>query len=203
MRWAADAFLRARRSRCGGCACCHVARCCPCWAHPCTPRSQARRRVRLVQTCRHASVVKQWCCSGGRAGPRLCGPWLSPPKHCEAHTSMVLRRRCLTRARGWRQSLSKLRELPPSAWVFCGHEYTQSNAKFASKVDPDNAVLAARAAEIKELRAQARGPARSALFCVQASRSWLCCCRESLSKRAQCACNRTPRSALPCTGLLC
>jgi len=88
--------------------------------------------------------------------------------HCEAHTSMVQRRRCLTRARGWRQSLSKLRELPPSAWVFCGHEYTQSNAKFAARVDPDNAALAARAAEIKELRAQARGPARAlpALVCA-------------------------------------
>ena len=55
---------------------------------------------------------------------------------------------------GWLQSLSKLRELPPSAWVFCGHEYTQSNAKFAAKLDPDNAALAERVARINELRAQ-------------------------------------------------
>ena len=52
------------------------------------------------------------------------------------------------------QSLSKLRELPPSTWVFCGHEYTQSNAKFAMKIDHENTALAQRAAHIDELRAQ-------------------------------------------------
>ena len=52
------------------------------------------------------------------------------------------------------QSLAKLRELPPSTAVFCGHEYTQSNARFARKVDSGNAALAERAARIDELRAQ-------------------------------------------------
>lgn len=52
------------------------------------------------------------------------------------------------------QSLAKLRELPASTWVFCGHEYTQSNAKFAKKIDHGNTALAQRAAHIDELRAQ-------------------------------------------------
>lgn len=52
------------------------------------------------------------------------------------------------------QSLAKLRELPASTWVFCGHEYTQSNAKFAKEIDHENTALAQRAAHIDELRAQ-------------------------------------------------
>jgi hydroxyacylglutathione hydrolase len=51
-------------------------------------------------------------------------------------------------------SLSKLRKLPGDTRVYCGHEYTQSNAKFALSVDPDNAALKARAAEVDALRAK-------------------------------------------------
>ena len=35
-------------------------------------------------------------------------------------------------------SLKKLAALPPETIVYCGHEYTQANAKFALTVDPDN-----------------------------------------------------------------
>jgi hydroxyacylglutathione hydrolase len=51
-------------------------------------------------------------------------------------------------------SLSKLRKLPGDTRVYCGHEYTQSNAKFALTVDPDNAALKARATEVDALRAK-------------------------------------------------
>ncbi|MGH7033601.1 MAG: hydroxyacylglutathione hydrolase, partial [Stellaceae bacterium] len=51
------------------------------------------------------------------------------------------------------QSLSKLKALPPETRVFCAHEYTQSNARFALTVEPKNAVLAARAKRIDEMRA--------------------------------------------------
>ena len=50
-------------------------------------------------------------------------------------------------------SLSKLAALPAQTQVYCGHEYTQSNARFALTVDPDNAKLKALANEIDELRA--------------------------------------------------
>lgn len=56
-----------------------------------------------------------------------------------------------TPAQFW-DSLSRLRALPPSTRVYCGHEYTQSNAKFALHVDPDNAALQARAADVAKLR---------------------------------------------------
>lgn len=51
------------------------------------------------------------------------------------------------------RSLMKLARLPGSTQVYCGHEYTQANARFALSVDADNALLVERAAEIDRLRA--------------------------------------------------
>jgi len=51
------------------------------------------------------------------------------------------------------KSLSRLRQLPEATNVYCGHEYTQSNARFALTVDPANRELKERAAEIDRLRA--------------------------------------------------
>lgn len=50
-------------------------------------------------------------------------------------------------------SLGALGALPDDTLVCCGHEYTESNARFALTVEPDNAALVARAAEVKALRA--------------------------------------------------
>ncbi|KNG94325.1 hydroxyacylglutathione hydrolase [Pseudaestuariivita atlantica] len=50
-------------------------------------------------------------------------------------------------------SLQKLAALPDSTVVYCAHEYTASNAAFALTVDPDNAALKDRAAEVSRLRA--------------------------------------------------
>jgi len=41
-------------------------------------------------------------------------------------------------------SLSRLRSLPDNMRVYCAHEYTQSNARFAVTVETDNAQLMAR-----------------------------------------------------------
>lgn len=51
-------------------------------------------------------------------------------------------------------SLLKLRALPDDFKLYCGHEYTASNVKFALTVDPDNAALQVRAAEVAKLRAE-------------------------------------------------
>lgn len=50
-------------------------------------------------------------------------------------------------------SLKRLSDLPDQTRIYCGHEYTQSNARFAVTVEPDNDALIARAAEIDRLRA--------------------------------------------------
>jgi hydroxyacylglutathione hydrolase len=49
-------------------------------------------------------------------------------------------------------SLHKLARLPGDTLVCCGHEYTQSNARFALTVEPDNAALRRRAQEVDRLR---------------------------------------------------
>jgi hydroxyacylglutathione hydrolase len=44
-------------------------------------------------------------------------------------------------------SLKKLRDLPGDTRVYCGHEYTLANIRFAQTIEPDNAALKSRAAE--------------------------------------------------------
>lgn len=51
-------------------------------------------------------------------------------------------------------SLQKIAAMPPQTRLYCAHEYTQSNARFAVTVDPDNAALKRRAAEIDAKRAK-------------------------------------------------
>lgn len=52
------------------------------------------------------------------------------------------------------ESLKKLRALPDDTRIYCGHEYTASNVKFALGIEPDNAALKARADEVAKLRAE-------------------------------------------------
>ena len=54
------------------------------------------------------------------------------------------------------RSVSQFGALPPSTRLYCGHEYTQSNARFALSVEPSNAALQQRAAEVDRLRAEGR-----------------------------------------------
>src|SRR5712672_907322 len=50
-------------------------------------------------------------------------------------------------------SLLKLRALPDDFRLYCGHEYTAANVKFALTVEPDNPALKARAEQVARLRA--------------------------------------------------
>lgn len=58
-----------------------------------------------------------------------------------------------TAAQMW-TSLNKLMALPDDTTVYCAHEYTQSNARFALSVEPQNTALVARAKEIDVKRAR-------------------------------------------------
>lgn len=51
------------------------------------------------------------------------------------------------------RSLKVLSALPADTAIYCGHEYSASNARFALTIDPDNEALQQRAAEITRLRA--------------------------------------------------
>ena len=60
-------------------------------------------------------------------------------------------------------SLSKLSKLPEDTRVFCAHEYTQSNARFALSVEPENQALQDRSRAIDSARAQNRPTVPSTL----------------------------------------
>ena len=51
-------------------------------------------------------------------------------------------------------SLQKLMVLPKDTLVYCAHEYTMSNAKFARHVEPGNAALEQRAKDVESARSQ-------------------------------------------------
>ena len=51
-------------------------------------------------------------------------------------------------------SLSKLMRLPDATRIYCGHEYTQNNGRFALTLEPGNAALQARMEEVRAVRAK-------------------------------------------------
>lgn len=55
-------------------------------------------------------------------------------------------------------SLGKLLPLPASTRVFCAHEYTQSNARFALHANPTSTAMQQRKQEIDDMRSQVSCP---------------------------------------------
>jgi hydroxyacylglutathione hydrolase len=98
--------------------------------------------MRVIDTPGHtAGHITYWCPTAGVAfaGDTLfaigCG------RVIEGNAQMM-----------W-QSLQKLMALPQDTVVYCGHEYTQANARFALTIEPENEALKARAKEVDQLRA--------------------------------------------------
>ena len=54
----------------------------------------------------------------------------------------------------WSTSLGKLRQLPDRTRVWCAHEYTLKNLRFAITVDPNNVALQQRLEAVNEARSQ-------------------------------------------------
>lgn len=52
------------------------------------------------------------------------------------------------------ESFQKLAFLPDDAQVYCGHEYTLTNARFANEIVPENAAIQQRLAQVKIARSQ-------------------------------------------------
>lgn len=50
-------------------------------------------------------------------------------------------------------NMQRLAQLPPQTQVYCAHEYTQSNGRYALVVEPDNAAIAARMRDVDAARA--------------------------------------------------
>jgi hydroxyacylglutathione hydrolase len=60
-------------------------------------------------------------------------------------------------------SLSRLLELPGDTRVYCGHEYTESNLRFAAHVEPSSSAVARARERAEKLRAQAKPTVGTAL----------------------------------------
>ncbi|SDI24286.1 hydroxyacylglutathione hydrolase [Pseudomonas flavescens] len=54
------------------------------------------------------------------------------------------------------QSLQRLAALPDSTLIYCGHEYTLSNLRFAQAVEPGNQAIAERLQQVAAWREQGR-----------------------------------------------
>lgn len=61
------------------------------------------------------------------------------------------------------ESLTKLRQLPDSTRVWCGHEYTLKNLQFALMVDQQNPDLQARIAQVESARSRSEATVPSNL----------------------------------------
>jgi len=53
-------------------------------------------------------------------------------------------------------SLERIKALPPETMLYCAHEYTQGNARFAVHADPDNLALAEYAKDVEQQRERGR-----------------------------------------------
>jgi hydroxyacylglutathione hydrolase len=53
-------------------------------------------------------------------------------------------------------NMQRIAALPPDVRIYCGHEYTLANARFAIHADPENADVAVRLKKVEELRAEGK-----------------------------------------------
>ncbi|MPZ37730.1 MAG: hydroxyacylglutathione hydrolase [Rhizobiales bacterium] len=61
------------------------------------------------------------------------------------------------------QSMLKLRALPDDTMLYCGHEYTLANIRFAKTIEPDNQALIAREQQVTQLLAARKMTAPSSM----------------------------------------
>ncbi len=79
-------------------------------------------------------------------------------------------------------SLNTLRGLPGETRVYCAHEYTQTNARFALTIEPGNAELRTRARKVDEMRAKGLPTVPSTIAEERATNPFLRTDREELCR---------------------
>lgn len=72
-------------------------------------------------------------------------------------------------------SLRRLGNLPEETHVYCTHEYTEANIRFARRVEPDNIDLEAREETVKALRASRKPTLPSTIGLEKATNPFLRC----------------------------
>ena len=71
------------------------------------------------------------------------------------------------------ESISKIATLPGDTNLYCGHEYTLNNARFAMTIEPENEALKARVTEVEALRAAGKPTLPSTLNVEKATNAFL------------------------------
>jgi hydroxyacylglutathione hydrolase len=88
-------------------------------------------------------------------------------------------------------SLNKLAALPPETRIFCAHEYTQSNIRFALAVEPDNGALHERARHVAHLLADNQATVPLTLAEELQTNPFLRCKQPEVIAAAERHCGRT------------
>jgi hydroxyacylglutathione hydrolase len=60
-------------------------------------------------------------------------------------------------------SLAAMRALPPETRLYCGHEYTENNLRFAQHIEPENSAIVERQARVRARRASGQPSVPSSL----------------------------------------
>jgi len=76
-----------------------------------------------------------------------------------------------------------LAALPDSTLIYCGHEYTASNLRFAAHMEPDNAAIAAKAARVAEQRARGEVTVPSTIADEKATNPFMRCDSPAIIER--------------------
>lgn len=91
-----------------------------------------------------------------------------------------------------RQSLARLKALPPATRIYCAHEYTEANLNFALAVEPNNHTLQQRVEQVVQQRARGEATVPSTLEDELATNPFL---RYDQPAVIQAAGNRSAQSA--------
>jgi len=89
-------------------------------------------------------------------------------------------------------SLARLAALPDETAVFCAHEYTQANLRFALAVEPGNRRLQSRVNEVARARASGLATVPSTMAIEKASNPFLRCGEPEVAASAR---RRAPAAA--------
>lgn len=82
-------------------------------------------------------------------------------------------------------SLTALAQLPDETLIYCGHEYTLANLRFAATVEPENAAIRARLQAVEELRAAGKPSVPGTLAAERATNPFLRTAEEAVIRAAQ------------------
>ncbi len=93
-------------------------------------------------------------------------------------------------------SLAKLAALDPRTKVYCGHEYTESNLRFAAHVEPSNAAIAKRRELAAELRKEGRPTVPGTIADELATNPFLRVTSPEIRKTLGIAADASPEDAL-------